>query len=59
MKNEQKMVHNEIGWLGKGIHRYKENEFEIVYVLSTSFPIERICKALNINRRSFYYWRER
>ena len=59
MKNEQKRVHSERGWLGKGIHRYKENEFEIVYILSTSFPIERICRMLNINRRSFYYWRER
>ena len=51
-----KWLHDERWWSGKGIHYFKETEFEIVYKLASEFPITRICKIMDVNRSSFYKW---
>ena len=47
------------GWANKGIHDFKEKEFEVIYILSNEFPAKTLCKFMDINRSSFYKWRNR
>lgn len=54
-----KRIHGERRWSGKGILAFRESEFEIAYVLSSEFPVMRVCAAMDINRSGFYKWRRR
>ena len=46
-------------WSGKGIHQFKQFEFEIIYKLSSEFLIRKLCKIMDVNRSGFYKWRNR
>lgn len=46
-------------WSGKGIHQFKQFEFEIIYKLSNDFPVQKLCKIMDVNRSGFYKWRNR
>jgi DNA invertase Pin-like site-specific DNA recombinase len=58
-KNEQKKIRSERGWSNKGIHYFKEREFEVIFILSNEFPVKELCRIMGINRSSFYKWKER
>ena len=36
-----------------------QEEFEIVYLLSSYYPVLKLCEIMNLNRSSFYKWRAR
>ena len=47
------------GQAESGIHQFKQFEFEIIYKLSNDFPVQKLCKIMDVNRSGFYKWRNR
>ena len=52
-KSEEKI------WCGKGIMQDKDKNFEIVFVLSKLFPVQKLCELMDLNRSSYYKWKYR
>lgn len=38
---------------------FREREYEIIMELSGDFPVSLLCKLMNVNRSSFYSWKQR
>ena len=43
------------GWAA-GLRSFKSEEFEIIYRLSNTFPVETMCEIMHVSRSGYYKW---
>lgn len=58
MKDKKRLSY-EKSWCQKGIHFYKQQEFQIIKELSKNYSIKILCEIMNVNRSSYYKWLKR
>jgi hypothetical protein len=52
----KKRLSYERSWGQKGVHFYKQQEFQIIERLSEYHPITLLCRLMNVNRAGYYKW---